>query len=122
MESRDASDEKIVYESIKIIARILAESIARAFSELDQSRSWRDRQLDGAPATTGSGERQEPLTMTVPQAAKLLGVSRGLAYRLASTGKIPSIRLGHRYIVPRAALMKSLRDHETRVADAPGGP
>jgi len=41
-----------------------------------------------------------PLLLPVPQAAKLLGISRASAYRLAATGELPSRRLGGRiYIV-----------------------
>ncbi|MET0702147.1 MAG: helix-turn-helix domain-containing protein [Mycobacterium sp.] len=36
----------------------------------------------------------------MPQAAKMLGISRASAYRLAATGELPSRRLGGRiYIV-----------------------
>lgn len=46
----------------------------------------------------------ESLTMTVEEAAKALGISRGLAYDLARQRKIPVIRLGKRLLVPRKAL------------------
>lgn len=46
----------------------------------------------------------ESLTMTVEEAAKALGISRGLAYDLARQRKIPIIRLGKRMIIPRKAL------------------
>lgn len=47
-------------------------------------------------------------TVSVEDAARILGVSRGLAYRLAKTGTIPTIRLGKRLLVPKAALKKLL--------------
>lgn len=41
-----------------------------------------------------------PLLLPVPKAAKLLGISRASAYRLAAAGELPSRRLGGRiYIV-----------------------
>ena len=43
-------------------------------------------------------------TISVPQAAALLGVSRGAVYKAARSGELPSIRLGRRVLVPRAAL------------------
>jgi excisionase family DNA binding protein len=46
----------------------------------------------------------EPLTLTVEEAAKLLGVSRGTAYEAARRGELPTIRLGRRLLVPRARL------------------
>jgi excisionase family DNA binding protein len=44
------------------------------------------------------------LTLTVEQAAVLLGISRGLAYELVARGELPSLRLGRRIVVPRKAL------------------
>lgn len=43
-------------------------------------------------------------TLTVHEAAALLGIGRGLAYEQVLAGRIPSIRLGRRILVPRAAL------------------
>ena len=53
----------------------------------------------------------ESLILTIPQAAKLLGISRNLAYDLAKQGKIPVIHLGQkRVVVPKAALEKMLAE------------
>jgi excisionase family DNA binding protein len=49
----------------------------------------------------------EPLTISVEEAARLLGISRGLAYEAARRGDIPVIRLGRRrLLVPRARLLE----------------
>ena len=45
------------------------------------------------------------LVVSVTEAAELLGISRGLAYELARGGQLPSLRLGRRLVVPRAALL-----------------
>jgi excisionase family DNA binding protein len=50
----------------------------------------------------------ERLTLTVEEAASLLGISRNLAYELVAEGQIPSIRLGRRVLVPRQALYRML--------------
>jgi len=42
------------------------------------------------------------LTLSVPEAAELLGVSRGVAYEAARSGELPTVRLGRRLVVPRA--------------------
>jgi excisionase family DNA binding protein len=42
----------------------------------------------------------QPLTVTVEQAAKLLGIGRSTAYELIHTGDLPSLRLGRRIVVP----------------------
>jgi excisionase family DNA binding protein len=44
---------------------------------------------------------QECLTLSVPEAAQLLGVSRALAYQLVARGELPSLRLGKRLVIPR---------------------
>lgn len=59
----------------------------------------------------------EARTLTVDEAAKILGISRNLAYELVRLGQIPSVRLGRRIVVPRAALERLL---EEVVRPAPG--
>jgi excisionase family DNA binding protein len=46
------------------------------------------------------------LTISVEDAARLLGISRGLAYEAARRGDLPVIRLGRRLLVPRARLLE----------------
>lgn len=46
----------------------------------------------------------ERLTLSVSEAAQMLGISRALAYTLVRSEHIPSLRLGRRIVVPRAAL------------------
>lgn len=50
------------------------------------------------------------LTLTVPQAAQVLGISRALAYELVARGELPSLRLGRRVVVPRRALERFIDD------------
>ena len=52
----------------------------------------------------------EPLTLSVEDAARLLGISRGLAYEAARRGELPVIRLGRRLLVPRARLYELVGD------------
>jgi len=49
-------------------------------------------------------------TLSVEEAGVLLGISRGLAFRLVREGKIPALRLGKRLRVCRPALEKMLTD------------
>ncbi|TML41328.1 MAG: helix-turn-helix domain-containing protein [Actinobacteria bacterium] len=53
------------------------------------------------PVARASSDR---LTLTVAEAAELLGISRGLAYELAARGELPVLRLGRRIVIPRKAL------------------
>jgi excisionase family DNA binding protein len=50
------------------------------------------------------------LTLSVEEAGELLGISRGLAYELVRKGELPSLRLGRRLVVPRAALQSILSE------------
>jgi len=53
------------------------------------------------------------LTLTVEEAAHLLGISRGLAYELARSGRLPVVRLGRRLLVPKVALERMLAQTKT---------
>jgi excisionase family DNA binding protein len=50
----------------------------------------------------------EALTLTVTEAAHLLRLSRNTAYAAAKRGDIPTVRIGRRLLVPRAALEELL--------------
>lgn len=48
-----------------------------------------------------------PLAVGLQEAARLLGISKALAYKLAATGEIPTVAIGEkRKIVPMAAIEK----------------
>ena len=47
----------------------------------------------------------DPLVITVEEAARLLGISRSLAYDAAASGELPVVRVGRRILVSRARLM-----------------
>ena len=53
-------------------------------------------------------ESSQPATYTVEEAAKLLRIGRNQAYDAARTGTLPSIKIGKRILVPRAALERML--------------
>lgn len=55
----------------------------------------------------------ERLTISVTEAAKLLGCGRDKAYELAKAGKIPAIIEGKFIRVPREALLRYLRGEES---------
>lgn len=48
------------------------------------------------------------LTYTVEEAGRLLGVGRNQAYDAAKRGEVPTIRVGKRLLVPKAALDRLL--------------
>ena len=49
-------------------------------------------------------------TLTVAEAAELLGASRWLVQQQVSRGALPAVRLGRRIHIPRARLMAWLED------------
>jgi excisionase family DNA binding protein len=51
---------------------------------------------------------EDKLTLSVEEAAKLLGIGRNLCYDKVKTGEIPVIKIGRRLLVPRSALEKLL--------------
>jgi excisionase family DNA binding protein len=72
---------------------------------------------DDLPDDSSSGELRVPaapskanqrLTVSVEEAGRLLGISRGHAYALVNRGEIPSLRLGRRIVVPMRAIDRLL--------------
>ena len=55
----------------------------------------------------GISERR---TYNIEEAARLLGIGRNQAYEAARTGQIPTIQIGKRRLVPKAALDRLLGD------------
>jgi excisionase family DNA binding protein len=49
-----------------------------------------------------------PPTLSVEQAAELVGVGRNAAYRAAHSGDIPAFRVGRKLRVPTAELLRLL--------------
>lgn len=50
------------------------------------------------------------LTVSVPEAGKLLSIGRGTSYRLAKEGIIPTLRLGKKLRVPMVAIENLLKN------------
>jgi len=55
-------------------------------------------------------ERDTALVLTVEEAGRLLGISRGLAYELVARRELPHLRLGRRIVIPRTALEALLNE------------
>lgn len=51
----------------------------------------------------------ERKVLTVLETARVLGISRALAYHLVARGQLPCIRLGRRIVIPRHALDAMLK-------------
>jgi excisionase family DNA binding protein len=60
------------------------------------------------PIGKKGGEMEDKLTLSIEEAAKVLGIGRNLCYDRVKTGEIPVIKIGRRLLVPRSALEKLL--------------
>ena len=60
--------------------------------------------------------RADTLTMTIPEVARVLGISRGLAYDLANRDAlpVPVIKLGRRMVLSRKAVEALLSGNEDK--------
>ena len=66
-------------------------------------------------------DKPERLTLNISEAAKVLGISRGLAFELAAQGKLPVIHLGlKRMVVPIVALERMLAEAGTDKGESEG--
>lgn len=70
--------------------------------------STEDQVVKPKPAAAEVARNSERRTVSVEEAGRILGISRGAAYAHANDGTIPTIRLGKRLLVPKAALDKLL--------------
>jgi len=61
------------------------------------------------------------LTITVEEAGRILGISRGLAYQMAREGRIFTIRFGKRLVVPKWAIEHLLQQPQETVTSSPQG-
>ena len=52
----------------------------------------------------------EKLTISVPEAARRLGIGKNLAYEAIQRGELPSVKVGGRILVPLAALARMLSE------------
>jgi excisionase family DNA binding protein len=63
-------------------------------------------------------------TISIPEAARLLGISPRSAYRAANAGELPAIRIRGRIVVPTHRLLEMLNGEaaHTRPLTQPGAP
>ncbi|MGD9118064.1 MAG: helix-turn-helix domain-containing protein [Dehalococcoidia bacterium] len=89
---------------------VLARIIARVYlkEKLLSERIDQEKVRESTGTTIVKTESDSPLVVSVQKAANLLGISRNATYEAVRIGEIPSIKIGRRVIIPRAALMKML--------------
>lgn len=57
-----------------------------------------------------------PLTLSVPEVAAVLGISRAGSYELVHSASFPKVKIGKRILVPKDKLIEWL-DAQVEVAD-----
>jgi excisionase family DNA binding protein len=57
---------------------------------------------------------EQSLTLSVPEAANLLGIGKTLMWSVVQSGRIPTLKIGARVLIPRAVI-------ESMVARAAAG-
>jgi len=60
----------------------------------------------------------DSLVLTPTEVGKLLRIGRGTVYAQLRCGAIPSIRMGRKILVPKAALMKMLQEIKNKGSEA----
>ena len=63
--------------------------------------------------TAEAAALSEPETLSVEEAARVLGIGRNQAYEACARGDIPSLRIGKRILVPRRRLLELLSTPES---------
>jgi excisionase family DNA binding protein len=58
-------------------------------------------------------DEEQRLCISVPEAARMLGVSRNFCYDLVKQKQLPVIRFGKRILIPKIALEKLLEKGST---------
>ncbi len=85
------------------LARVAAR-VALAAERLAVERS--------TPAAAPAASHSDiPLTMRLPEAARLLGIGESSARDLVAAGKLQVVKVGTRVIVPRNAVLEFLSTH-----------
>ena len=59
--------------------------------------------------------------LTVQECAEALGLSRGLTYEAVRSGRLPAVRVGRRWLVPKSTLDQFLASAKVRRQDATSG-
>lgn len=89
-----------------LLASIAEGSFRDGISRMIQH--FHDKEARKAAAREEGPVTDERLILSITEAAKILKISRNMAYTLASQGKLPVIRLGKKLLVPRKGLNELL--------------
>jgi excisionase family DNA binding protein len=65
---------------------------------------------EGTQILKRRAKREDAATISIDEAARIMGVGRNQAYAAAKRGQLPVIRVGRRYLVLKAALKRLLQE------------
>ncbi len=78
---------------------------------LEHRKDWKDKEeMNTKTAPEALEVPAERKTLTVPEVGKALGIGRNQAYEAVRKGLIPSLKIGKRLLVPKAALDRLLAE------------
>ena len=76
---------------------------------MQHRKSLPDQTLERVQKAFPVEHDSECRTVSIEDAGRILGISRGSAYAAAASGDIPTIKIGKRLLVPKAALERLLQ-------------
>jgi excisionase family DNA binding protein len=97
--------------AVRALAGVFAESLAQELRSLLSERV--SVSSAGPVPRQGVDQRHEarpdlPLTVSVEEAAAMLGIGRGSAYEAVRRGQIPAVRIGRRIRIPSHRLVENV--------------
>lgn len=112
-DNADLTDEERIQleKGLRVLARIIVGAYFEGKALFDSKfpdREGEERYQDSETPAAGQGANAR-LTMSVGEAAEMLGLSKNATYEAIHAGQIPHLKVGSRYIISRAALMKMIR-------------
>ncbi len=100
MERSDRPDEDQIGAAVRTVAQVWAKALAD---------SLRPLLLAAADRPDPDAARLDlPVTLSVHQAANVLGLSRAATYEAVRRGQLPSLRIGRRILIPTRRLIDML--------------
>ena len=116
---KNTNDSEEAIEALENGLRILAKMIVKAVTAelVAQERIYSQAGINSttvtSPKVNTTDQQEKSLVLSVAEASKLLGISKGTVYTLVHTKQIPYIKYGKRIVIPRLALLKMLEEAGT---------
>jgi excisionase family DNA binding protein len=101
LERSEKADQDPIGDAVRTVARVWATTLADSLRPL----------LAAAGAERSDADSvgfDFPVTLSVNQAAKVLGLSRAGTYDAVRRGQLPSLRIGRRILIPTRRLVDLL--------------